>query len=88
MISRTSVEQFRDTKLPMKAIADQLGVTKILEGGVQRAGDRVRINVQLIDAATDAHFGRSATTANSPPPTSSRSRARSRPPSPARCRPR
>ena len=37
VISRTSVEQFRDTKLPMKAIADQLGVTKILEGGVQRA---------------------------------------------------
>ena len=51
VISRTSVEQFRDTKLPMKAIADQLGVTKILEGGVQRAGDRVRINVQLIDAS-------------------------------------
>ncbi len=56
VISRTSVEQFRDTTLPMKAIADQLGVTKILEGGVQRAGDRVRINVQLIDANTDAHL--------------------------------
>ena len=56
VISRTSVEQFRDTKLPMKAIADQLGVTKILEGGVQRAGDRVRINVQLIDASSDAHL--------------------------------
>ena len=56
IISRTSVEQFRDTKLSMKAIADQLGVTKILEGGVQRAGDRVRINVQLIDAGTDAHL--------------------------------
>ena len=56
MISRTSVEQFRDTKLPLKAIADQLGVTRILEGGVQRAGDRVRIQVQLIDARTDAHL--------------------------------
>ena len=56
VISRTSVEQFRDTKLSMKAIADQLGVTKILEGGVQRAGDRVRVTVQLIDAATDAHL--------------------------------
>ena len=56
VISRTSVEQFRDTKLPMKAIAGQLGVTKILEGGVQRAGDRVRVTVQLIDAATDAHI--------------------------------
>jgi TolB-like protein len=39
-----------------KAIAGQLGVTTVLEGGVQRAGDRVRINVQLIDAATDAHL--------------------------------
>ena len=56
VISRTSVEQFRDTKLPMKAIADQLGVTKILEGGVQRAGDRVRIHMQLIDAGSDAHL--------------------------------
>jgi len=56
VISRTSVEQFRDTKLPTKAIADQLGVNSVLEGGVQRAGDRVRINVQLIDAGTDAHL--------------------------------
>lgn len=56
VISRTSVEQFRDTKLPMKAIAGQLGVNKILEGGVQRAGDRVRVTVQLIDAETDAHL--------------------------------
>jgi TolB-like protein/Tfp pilus assembly protein PilF len=56
VISRTSVEQFRDTKLPMKAIADQLGVSKILEGGVQRAGDRVRVTVQLIDADNDAHL--------------------------------
>ena len=40
----------------MKAIAEQLGVRSILEGGVQRAGDRVRINVQLIDADTDAHL--------------------------------
>jgi len=56
VISRTSVEQFRDTKLPMKAIAEQLGVKSILEGGVQRAGDRVRINVQLINASTDAHL--------------------------------
>lgn len=56
VISRTSVERFRGTKLPMKNIAEQLGVTKILEGGVQRAGERVRINVQLIDAASDAHL--------------------------------
>jgi TolB-like protein/Tfp pilus assembly protein PilF len=56
VISRTSVEQFRDTKLPSKAIAEQLGVKSILEGGVQRAGDRVRINVQLIDATNDEHL--------------------------------
>jgi TolB-like protein/Flp pilus assembly protein TadD len=56
VISRTSVEQFRDTTLPTKTIAAQLGVKSILEGGVQRAGDRVRINVQLIDATTDAHL--------------------------------
>jgi TolB-like protein len=56
VISRTSVEQFRDTKLPIREIAGQLGVGRILEGGVQRAGDRVRITVQLIDAGTDAHL--------------------------------
>jgi TolB-like protein/Tfp pilus assembly protein PilF len=69
VISRTSVEQFRDTKLPTKAIAEQLGVRSILEGGVQRSGDRVRINVQLIDAGTDAHvwaetYDRELTAAN------------------------
>jgi TolB-like protein/Tfp pilus assembly protein PilF len=56
VISRTSVEQFRSTNLPIKAIAQQLGVTTILEGGVQRGGDRVRVNVQLIDAASDNHL--------------------------------
>ena len=56
VIARTSVEQFRDTKLTTKEIGEKLGVTKVLEGGVQRAGDRVRITVQLIDAATDAHL--------------------------------
>jgi len=56
VIARTSVEQFRDTKLTTRQIGEKLGVTKVLEGGVQRAGDRVRINVQLIDAGTDAHL--------------------------------
>ena len=40
---------------PWQQIAQQLGVKNILEGGVQRAGDRVRVTVQLIDAATDGH---------------------------------
>jgi TolB-like protein/Tfp pilus assembly protein PilF len=56
VISRTSAERFRGTDLSVKEIAAQLGVTSILEGGVQRAGDHVRINVQLIDAGTDAHL--------------------------------
>ena len=56
VISRTSVERFRESKLSLQQIAQQLGVRSILEGGVQRAGDRVRINVQLIDATTDAHM--------------------------------
>lgn len=56
VIARTSVEQFRDTQLPVRDIAERLGVTAIVEGGVQRAGDRVRINVQLIDAADESHL--------------------------------
>jgi TolB-like protein/Flp pilus assembly protein TadD len=56
VIARTSVEQFRGTKLTTKEIGEKLGVTKVLEGGVQRAGDRVRVTVQLIDTATDAHL--------------------------------
>ena len=42
--------------MPLREIAQQLGVATILEGGVQRAGNRVRVNVQLIEAATDAHL--------------------------------
>jgi TolB-like protein len=56
VIARTSVEQFRDTKLTTKEIGEKLGVTQVLEGGVQRAGKRVRVTVQLIEAATDAHL--------------------------------
>ena len=56
VISRTSVERFRDTKLPIREIARQLGVRAVLEGGVQRGGERVRINVQLIDAGSETHL--------------------------------
>ncbi len=56
VISRTSVERYRDTDKSISQIGQELGVATILEGGVQRAGDRVRINVQLIDAATDNHL--------------------------------
>ena len=56
VISRTSVMQYRDTNKPMRIIGAELGVSTVLEGGVQRAGDRIRINVQLIDAKTDEHL--------------------------------
>lgn len=56
VISRTSMERYRDTERPIPQIGEELGVATILEGGVQRAGSRVRINVQLIDASTDEHL--------------------------------
>lgn len=55
VISRTSVERYRNTTKSVLAIGKELGVGRILEGGVQRSGDTIRINVQLIDAATDTH---------------------------------
>lgn len=56
VVSRTSVEQFRNTDKTIPQIAQELGVATILEGGVQRSGDRIRVNVQLIDAQTDTHL--------------------------------
>jgi TolB-like protein len=56
VISRTSVLAYRDPAARnLRRIAADLGVAYVLEGGVQRAGNRVRINLQLIDARTDAH---------------------------------
>jgi TolB-like protein len=55
-ISRTSVLQYRGTAKTIPEIARELGVATVLEGGVQRVGNTVRINVQLIDAATDEHI--------------------------------
>ena len=55
-ISRTSVMKYRDSELSIPEIAEELGVATVLEGGVQRAGDQVRINIQLIDANTDDHL--------------------------------
>jgi TolB-like protein/Flp pilus assembly protein TadD len=56
VISRTSVMQYAGTTKSIPEIANELGVATILEGGIQRSGDRVRINVQLIEAATDKHL--------------------------------
>jgi TolB-like protein/class 3 adenylate cyclase/Flp pilus assembly protein TadD len=55
-ISRTSVLTYRNTTKNMRTIGEELGVATILEGGVQRAGNQIRINVQLIDAKTDTHL--------------------------------
>jgi len=56
VISRTSVMQYRGTVRPLPQIAKELGVDGIVEGSVVRAGDRVKITAQLIDAATDRHL--------------------------------
>jgi TolB-like protein/tetratricopeptide (TPR) repeat protein len=56
VISRTSVMEYRDTSKKIPEIASELGVATILEGGVQRAGQRIRINAQLIDVKTDEHL--------------------------------
>ncbi|MBN2861931.1 MAG: TIR domain-containing protein [Bacteroidales bacterium] len=56
VISRTSSMGYRDTNLSIKEIARELGVRAILEGSVRRAGNQVRITVQLIDARKDTHL--------------------------------
>src|SRR4051812_5103271 len=56
VISRTSTQRFKSAPSDLRDIAKQLGVTNILEGSVQKANDQVRVNVQLINALTDAHL--------------------------------
>ena len=56
LISRTSVLRYRGSDKPIPEIAIELGVAYVVEGGVQRVGNNVRINVQLIDAAADEHL--------------------------------
>jgi TolB-like protein/Flp pilus assembly protein TadD len=56
VISRTSVMQYAGTTKSIGQIAGELGVGVVLEGSVQRAGNRVRVQAQLIDAATDEHL--------------------------------
>ena len=56
VISRTSTQHFKSTPDNLPQIAKQLGVAHILEGSVQKAGEQVRVNVQLINALTDAHL--------------------------------
>ncbi len=57
VISRTSVMQYKGgTARNLREIGQQLGVSHVLEGSVQRAGGKVRVNAQLIDARTDGHL--------------------------------
>jgi TolB-like protein/Tfp pilus assembly protein PilF/class 3 adenylate cyclase len=56
VISRTSTQHFKSAPENLPQIAHQLGVANILEGNVQKASDQVRVNVQLINAITDAHL--------------------------------
>jgi adenylate cyclase len=56
VISRTSTQRFKNTTEHIAEIARQLAVANILEGSVRKAGDRVRVHVQLIDAESDAHL--------------------------------
>jgi adenylate cyclase len=56
VISRTSTQRFKSSPQDIVQVAKQLGVANILEGTVQKAGDQVRVNVQLIDAANDSHL--------------------------------
>lgn len=56
VISRTSVMEYRDTHKNLRQIAGELGVTNVLEGGVQQLRKHVRINAQLIDAQSDQHL--------------------------------
>ena len=57
VISRTSVMQYKTPRARnLREIGRQLGVAHVLEGSVQRAGNRIRVNAQLIDARTDAHL--------------------------------
>ena len=56
VISRTSTAKYKSKPDDLKTVAQQLGVGTVLEGSVQRMADKVRVNVQLIDARTDSHL--------------------------------
>jgi TolB-like protein len=56
VISRTSAAKYQSKPDNLKTVAQELGVSTVLEGAVQKAGDKVRVNVQLIDARADRHL--------------------------------
>src|SRR5437868_772084 len=56
VISRTSTRHYKSAPENLREVGQELGVAHLLEGSVQRAANRVRVNVQLIEARTDAHL--------------------------------
>jgi TolB-like protein/Flp pilus assembly protein TadD len=56
VISRKSTAKYKSTPEDLKTVARELGVATVLEGSVQKAGDKVRVNVQLLDARVDTHL--------------------------------
>src|SRR6266516_2269102 len=56
VISRTSTAKYQSKPDNLKTVAQELGVSTILEGAVQKAGEKVRVNVQLIDGRADTHL--------------------------------
>jgi TolB-like protein/Tfp pilus assembly protein PilF len=56
VISRTSTARYKSKPEDLKTVSQQLGVANVLEGSVQKAADKVRVNVQLIDARADSHL--------------------------------
>src|SRR5438477_9537438 len=56
VISRTSTAKYKSKPEDLKTVSKQLGVATVLEGSVQKAADKVRVNVQLIDARADSHL--------------------------------
>lgn len=56
VISRTSVMRFKNARLPLPEIADELGVDAVVEGSVQRSGERVRVTAKLIHAPSEEHL--------------------------------
>ncbi len=55
VVSGTSMQRYRGTEASVAGIAEELGVGWVLEGSVQRSGDQIQVNAQLIDARTDVH---------------------------------
>jgi TolB-like protein/class 3 adenylate cyclase/Flp pilus assembly protein TadD len=56
VISRSSTAKYKSKPEDLKTVASELGVATVLEGSVQKAGDKVRVNVQLLDARMDTHL--------------------------------